>query len=334
MAEKIPLCFTRLLGQEKAREMLRRTLIAHRIPHSFIFKGPDGVGRKLFGRGFAAAVNCRDSSTIGACGVCSSCLKFSSGNHPDFVVITPEKEGIRINQVRELTRDLSYPPYESAMRVVVLEDIHTMRQEAANSLLKTLEEPPENNLLILTSESSREILETLISRCQVIPFCRLGNDDTAKILKEHGVDSTEALLLAHLFEGSPGRALLLRDTDIVELWKEIVAVLSAGSSESDADIGAVVKLAEKMAALKENLGYLLDLLKVWMRDLLVAAQAPAFSSGTILQFSGVDSESLPLKSWSSGQLFARVQAIDSAERALGRNCNRLLVREVLLFKLK
>ncbi|MBW1635448.1 MAG: DNA polymerase III subunit delta' [Deltaproteobacteria bacterium] len=334
MAEKTPLCFTRLLGHERAGEMLKRSLVTDRIPHSFIFKGPEGVGRKLFGRGFAAAINCRDSSTIGACGICSSCLKFYSGNHPDFMVVSSEKGGIRINQVRNLSRNLSYPPYESAMRVVILEDVHTMRQEAANSLLKTLEEPPENNLLILTADASREILATLTSRCQVVPFCRLSNDDTARILKGHGVSSAEALLLAHLSEGSPGRALLLKETDIVELWKDIVAVLSSGQSGADADIGVLIKLAAKMAELQENLEHLLGLLKVWFRDLLVAARVPACSKETILQFSGVDLELSPLKSWSSGQLFAKVQAIDSAQRALARNCNKLLVCEVLLFKLQ
>ena len=85
-------------------------------------------------------------------------------------MISPEKGVIKIDQIRRLTRELSYPPYESLMRVVVLEDVHTMRREAANSLLKTLEEPPENNLLILTAEASQEILATLTSRCQVVPF--------------------------------------------------------------------------------------------------------------------------------------------------------------------
>jgi len=334
MIEKTPLCFSRLAGQKKAKEMLKRTLVAGRIPHAFIFKGPEGVGKKLFGRGFAAAVNCRDSSAIGACGVCPSCRKFYSGNHPDFVVVAPEKGGIKINQVRKLSRDLSYPPYESAMRVVILEDVHAMRQEAANSLLKTLEEPPENNLLILTAESSREILATLTSRCQVVPFCRLGDGETAGILEGHGVDPTEALLLAHLFEGSPGRALLLRDTDIVKLLQDIIAVLSAGSAGTDPDVSIILQLAEKMAEMKENLHYLLGLLKVWIRDLLVAGRVSGQSGKITVRLSGAESEVSPSKSWSSGQLFAKVQAVESAERALARNCNRLLVCEVLLFKLQ
>ena len=332
MAEQPLLCFTQLFGQEKAKLMLKRSLAADRIPHSYIFKGPEGVGRKLFGRGFAAAINCRNPSGIAACGTCSSCIKLYSGNHPDFLVVTPEREGIRINQVRKLSRDLTYPPYESKMRVVILEDVHTMRQEAANSLLKTLEEPPENNLLILTAESSQEILSTLTSRCQVVPFSRLEDGDTAKILEEYGVDHGEALFLARLFEGSPGRALLLKDTEIVALWRDIVTALSAGTNDSDSDLSVVIKLAERMAGLNAHLEHLLGLLKVWLRDLLIAHHAPSLQRETILQLLKV--ETLQLKSWSSRQLFAKVQAIDSAERALARNCNKLLVCEVLLFKLQ
>ncbi len=332
MAEQPLLCFTKLSGQGKAKRMLKRSLTADRIPHSYIFKGPEGVGRKLFGRGFAAAINCRNPQGIAACGACSSCIKFHSGNHPDFLVITPDGGGIRISQVRKLSRDLTYPPYESAMRVVILEDVHTMRQEAANSLLKTLEEPPENNLLILTAESSQEILATLTSRCQVVPFSRLDDDDTAKILENHGVEPGNAHLLAHLSGGSPGRALSLKDTEIVDLWKDIVAVLSVQPIDPGSDLSVVLQLAEKMAGLKDDLDHLLGLLKVWLRDLLVVHHAPSLPGETTLQLLKVASPDL--KSWSSEQLFAKVQAIDSAERALARNCNRLLVCEVLLFKLQ
>ncbi len=332
MAERPLLCFTQLLGQGKAKRMLKRSLAADRIPHAYIFKGPEGVGRKLFGRGLAAAINCRNPRGIAACGACSSCIKFHSGNHPDFLVISPDGGGIRINQVRKLSRDLTYPPYESAMRVVILEDVHTMRQEAANSLLKTLEEPPENNLLILTAESSQETLATLTSRCQVVPFSRLDDDDTTKILENHGVEPGNARLLAHLSGGSPGRALSLKDTETVELWKDIVAVLSVQSIDSDPDLCVVLQLAEKMADLKDHLDHLLGLLKVWLRDLLVAHHGPSLPGETTLQLLKVASPDL--KSWSSEQLFAKVQAIDFAERALARNCNRLLVCEVLLFKLQ
>ena len=311
--------------------MLKRSLVSGRVPHAYIFKGPDGVGRKLFGRGFAAAINCRNSEEIKACGVCPSCMKIYSGNHPDFKVVSPEKGGIKIGQIRKLCKDLTYPPYESAMRVVILEDIHTMRLEAANSLLKTLEEPPENNLLILTADSSQEILATLTSRCQVVPFSGLQDEDTANILKKHGVDPGDAQIFAHLSGGSPGKALLLKNTEIVELWRDIISVLSVGGDASDSNLGMVLKLAEKMAGLKDHLDHLLVFLRVWLRDLLVADHCSS-SLGGVVQF--IKEEPGELKSWSSRQLFAKLRAIDTAERALARNCNRLLVCEVLLFRLQ
>lgn len=332
MADHSLLCFTQLLGQEKAKRMLQRSLLSDRVPHAYIFKGPEGVGRKLFGRGFAAAVNCRDRSSVSACGVCPSCVKILSGNHPDFLIISPEKGGIKIGQVRKLCKDLTYPPYESRMRVVILEDVHAMRPEAANSLLKTLEEPPENNLLILTADSSREILATLTSRCQVVPFSGLQVDDTVTILRWHGVDPDDAHLFAHLSGGSPGRALLLYKTEIMELWKDIVSVLSVEERGPGSDLGVVLKLAEKMAELKDDLNHLLTFLKVWLQELLVAYHCSSTFTGSTAHF--LKEEPRKLKNWNSDQLFAKLQAVDIAERGLARNCNRLLVCELLLFKLQ
>ncbi len=315
------LCFTQLLGQDKAKRLLRRSLTAARIPHAYIFKGPEGVGKKLFARGVAAALNCRDVNVVGACGVCSSCKKFRTLSHPDFMVIKPEKGVIKIDQIRRLTRDLSYPPYESALRVVVIEDVQTMRREAANSLLKTLEEPPENNLLILTAEASQEILPTLTSRCQVIPFSQLSIDDTTTILVSHGMDRETAVLLARLAEGSPGKALLFQKTDMIVLWRKIVAFLSDPAIDADRDVGLLLSHAENMAALKDELPALLGLLKIWVRDLLMGEER----QNAVVPL---------LKKWNSPELFARLQAIDRAGRELARNCNRNLICEVLLFKLQ
>lgn len=314
-------CFTQLLGQEKAKRLLRRSLAAERIPHAYLFKGPEGVGKKLFALGVAAAVNCRDRNSVEACGKCTSCKKFRSMNHPDFLVVKAEKGGIKIDQIRRLARDLSYPPYESPMRIVVIEDVQTMRREAANSLLKTLEEPPENNLLILTAEASQEILPTLTSRCQVIPFGPLSIADTAAILTSHDIERESAVLLARLAEGSPGRALVLHKTAMIDLWRKIVAFLSDPAVDTDRDVGLLLRYAEEMATLKEELPALLGLLKIWLRDMLIQEDQHNLN----VTFS---------PQWSTSGLQTRMQAIERAGRELGRNCNRNLICEVLLFKLQ
>jgi DNA polymerase III subunit delta' len=324
MFDVATICYTSLHGQEKAKRMFSKSLLAGRVPHAYLFRGPDGVGKRLFAQGVAAAINCRERVGAVACGKCPSCCKFRSGNHPDFLVIRPVKGVIKIEQIRQLSKELSYPPFESTTRIVVLEDVHTMRREAANSLLKTLEEPPADNLLILTAESSQEILATLISRCQVVPFSQLSIEDTTAILIKNGIEAEAGLLFARLSEGSPGRAMLFQKSEMVTVWREVVGVLADPVILPDRDVGVLLRLAEKMAALKEDLPSFFGLLKIWIRDLLLVGQAADATANN----------RIPRKSWSSAELFAKLQAISKAERELARNCNRSLVCEVLLFALQ
>ena len=327
------LCYSQVLGQQKAQHLVARALGSGRVPHAFLFKGPDGVGKRLFARGVAAALNCRGGEAGKACGRCVSCRKFISANHPDYVVVRPEKGMIKIDQVREVTRTLGYPPYESKLRIVLLEDVHTMRQEAANSLLKTLEEPPVGNVLILTAESAQEVLPTISSRCQVVPFYGIEEELCASIilgeLPELGHGA--ARMLARLAEGSPGRALLLHEAEMIEVLQEIVAVASDPSVDGERDVGLLLQVAEKMAAIKEHLPSLLGLVRLWLRDTLVALYQP--DAPPELHGFGLTPET-PVKNWSSDSLFAKLQAVERAEEELRRNCNRTLVCEVLIFRLQ
>ena len=324
--------FAHLLGQEKAKILLGRSLVTGRTPHAYLFRGPEGVGKQLFARVLAATLNCRQRIAGTACGSCTSCRKFRSGNHPDFVVIRPEQGSIKIDRIRELIKSLSYPPYESATRVVLLEDIHTMRREAANSLLKTLEEPPENNLLILTVASSKTILSTIASRCQTVPFFPLSRKDTVKILLEQGMEEKTAMLLARLSEGSPGRALLFRQTEMVETLEKVITVVVDSSAAGDSQVGLLLQMAEVMAGLKENLVPFLGLLRIWIRDALV------FCLGQEQGDRAVETSRWTGEDWlgnrSPEELFTKLGAIDRAEQELGRNCNRTLVCEILLFRLQ
>ncbi len=324
--------FAHLLGQEKAKALLGRSLATGTTPHAYLFRGPEGVGKQLFARVLAATLNCRQRRDGAACGSCSSCRKFRSGNHPDLVVIRPEQGTIKIDRIRELIKALSYPPYESATRVVLLEDIHTMRREAANSLLKTLEEPPENNLLILTVASSKDILSTITSRCQSVPFFPLSRNDTVQILLEQGMEEKTAMLLARLSEGSPGRALLFRETEMVETLEKVITVVVDSSVTGDSQVGLLLQMAEVMAGLKENLVPFLGLLRIWIRDALV------FPLGLDKQDRSMESSRWSGGDWLAGrtpeELFKKLQAIDRAEQELGRNCNRTLVCEILLFRLQ
>lgn len=316
-------CFTGVVGHDKAKGLFARALRAGRIPHAYLFRGPDGVGKRRFAQGVAMAINCRSREGEAACGRCPSCRKYLSGNHPDLVLISPIKGTIRIEQIRALSKELGYPPFEAAMRVVIIEGIETMRREAANSLLKTLEEPPPDNLLILTADSSREILPTLLSRCQVLPFGPLRREQAVQVLVTQGMPVETATLLAGFAEGSPGRALALDKGEMVEVYLQVVELLDDPQLHPDRDVWRILVLAERMAALKEHLPVFLGLLRLWLGEGLRRAVGGDFSGRT----------PAPRKSWSSTEVFATLQAISRAEEELARNCSRTLVCEVLLFRL-
>ncbi|MBB5346881.1 DNA polymerase-3 subunit delta' [Desulfoprunum benzoelyticum] len=326
--------FSGLLGQEKAKKLIRRALSSERMPHAFLFRGPEGVGKQLFAREMAAAVNCRSRERERPCGACSSCRKFRSGSHPDFMVVSPDKGAIKIEQVRQTSLALSYPPYESQTRVVLIEDVHGMRAEAANCLLKTLEEPPPDNLLILTADSSREILPTLASRCQLVPFYSLSQRQTVEVLLgcDAGLDQDTAELVARLAEGSPGRARLFLQTEMIAVMRKVTAVLSDPSLHPDRDTGALLQAAGIMADSKENLPSLLGLLRLWLRDRLMLVCGLSDRSGRP-EGGGYGTGRDRVNNWSLPRFFDTLETITAAERQLARNCNRHLVCEVLLFKL-
>lgn len=327
MGEATLLNFHHLLGQEKAKSMLGRALTRDRIPHGYLFYGPVGVGKMLFARALGAAIHCGNRTGGESCGNCVPCRKMRSWNHPDFTVVRPDKNTFRIAQVRELIKHLEYPPYESATRVIVLEDVHTMGQEAANCLLKTLEEPPPGNVLILTADSSRELLPTIRSRCQLVPFAPLSMMDTAAILIRQGIEGDSAEILARLGEGSPGRSLNLSRKEMIPLFEELVDFLVAPQTADSQDVFICLGLSERLSELKDDLPDFLGLLKLWVRDQLIRVTAKK-GAGTQVD------EGSSAKNWSSTQLFATLRVIDGAEAQLGRNCNKNLVSEVLLFTIQ
>lgn len=307
--------FFSLAGQDQAKTVLDRVFNSGRLAHAYLFRGPDGVGKKRAALLSAARLNCAETAATGPCGDCPPCRKLRSGNHPDVVVVSAENGTIKIDRIRELCRSLAYPPYESEMRTVIIEDIHTMTPEAANSLLKTLEEPPPRNLLILTAESSRELLPTIVSRCQTIPFYGLAAETCARVIRQQCPDlgTEEAVLLAELAGGSPGTALLLQQKELLGVYHKVRELLDADTTAEVGDmVTAPLETAAALAALKEDLPLILGLLRIGVRDQMLADER-----GTELH-----------------RLNRHLAAIEKAHRQLDRNCNRTLVCEVLLFNLQ
>jgi DNA polymerase III delta' subunit len=156
-------------GQELAKQYFRRAIDLGRLSHAYLFLGPEGTGKKLFARELAKALLCASGTP---CGACPSCLQIDHGNHPSVNFYGPAdgKSLIDIDTARAFCERTHYR--SSQLQVDVIEEAHCLNEPAANALLKTLEEPPEKVILILTAQSSGSLLPTIVSRCHRIPFVR------------------------------------------------------------------------------------------------------------------------------------------------------------------
>jgi len=313
--------FADIIGQPKAVQLLSRALAGNRLAHAYLFIGPEGVGKQTTATALAGFLFC-GSSQKKPCGQCSGCLKFLSGNHPDYLSIRPDGATIKIDQIRALKKDLRFPPFEAGMRIVCMEEIQTMRREAANSLLKILEEPPPDNLLLLIASESQPILPTILSRCQVIPFTPLTPDQTSGIIRtlEPGLTPEDARSLAVLSGGCPGQVRQLHSDDVLELRNSCLGALSSGGRSAAESVELALDLAGRMAELKEGLETLLDLMAVDFKERMVRRLCAAEPDAA-------------REDWSLPQLSDMVQAVDSARSGLAANCNRGLVCEVLVLEL-
>ncbi len=320
--------FSKIIGQPKAVKLLSRALVGDRLAHGYLFTGPDGVGKTTTALALAAYQFCEARDEARPCGRCGGCMKFASGNHPDFLTIRPDGAAIKIDQVRGLKKDLRFSPFESGMRIVVIEDVQTMRREAGNSLLKILEEPPPDNLLLLIASESEPILPTIISRCQVIPFVPLTMDQAATVISRLNpqLDSKEAHALAVLTSGCPGQVQALHSEEVLNLRNDCIQAMLAGSQTDAGSVELALDLAGRVAELKDGLDTFFDLLAIFFKENMVAILCDGEGSGD----GEVDTAR---ESWNLQQLSDMVQAVDSARRGLAGNCNRGLVCEVLMLAL-
>jgi DNA polymerase-3 subunit delta' len=203
-----PRFFRDILGQERVISHLKTAMAKGRLSHAYLFVGPQGVGKASVARALAAALNCAQPRADGdACGECPSCRRLQAGTHPDFLVISPpeSKAQIGIGQIRELRRLTEYPPW-GAWRVAVIkpaEALTAQNDAAANALLKTLEEPPDRHVLVLTALGEADLLPTVVSRCHKLAFAPLPAPLVAQeLVKRRGLPPARAALLAALSGGS------------------------------------------------------------------------------------------------------------------------------------
>ena len=219
--------------QHVAIGTLRRAIDAQRVPHAYLFDGPEGVGKKSTARAWAAALNC-ESRSGDACENCESCRKISQDVHPDVRVLgLPEgKARIPIELVREAERWLALPPHEGRAKVLILDPADQMSAAAANALLKTLEEPRAGSYLVLVTAAASSLLPTVRSRCHRLAFRPLSEETVDRLLRERGRDEETARMLAALSGGSMKRAAQYEDENLSGRLDAVLDLIEAATART------------------------------------------------------------------------------------------------------
>ncbi|HHZ16302.1 MAG TPA: DNA polymerase III subunit delta' [Clostridia bacterium] len=306
--EKTDLGWARLKEQKRAISLLKAAFAAGRISHAYLFYGHKGGGKYQTAVAFTQLLFCKRPQEGEPCGSCPECQKIAAGNHPDVLVISPDGLSIKIEQIRALQERFYYQSYEGNYKVIIIRQADLLTEQAANSLLKVLEEPPEKTVFILLAEALFKLPITIQSRCQPVPFAYLDQGERT------GQDEQSLALLTKLKAKC-------------RLPELIAALQQGGYKELFAWTEMVDKIKWKDLSKKDLTALLLEQLMVIYRNRLIwqLTKREEFILGD---------DALTL-----GQLDPRVclQAlaeINKAVFALRYNANNRLNLEVLLLKLR
>ncbi len=309
-----------VIGQQRAKEILRQALKNQRLAHAYLFSGPRGTGKDAMAIELAKVLNCeRDNQD--ACGECSGCLKFGQLAHPNVKLVfalpvgknekygdspvaklsdedigflreeiqqkarqpyhritLPKANNIKINSIREIRKESSLTAFEGGKKVFIIIEAENLSDESANALLKTLEEPQEDTLLILTTSQPDNLLPTIISRCQHIRFGPLTVEEISSALQQREtIEPARAEFIAQLSHGSYSRALELTSTTLEERYAEAVEFLRTALYKPRQEL---YRLTDEIIAENErgDMEEFLGLLQSWFHAAMVLRENDVLQS--------------------------------------------------------
>jgi len=320
-----------LVGNGWAVAMLRKHVINGTTRHAYLFAGPPGLGRRTLALRFAQALNCPTPVEPGIpCGECRDCKQIAAMQYTDLTVVQAEAEGgtLKVDQIREARRTLVLKPYQAKHRIALFLRFQEANDNAANALLKTLEEAPSYAVLILTADNPEQLLPTIVSRCEVLRLRPLKVEDVTKALESRGMESGQAKLIAHISGGRFGYALRLLEDDSLlgrreERLNDLQTLISASRVEKFA-------YADKLSRDRESMRQaILVWLSYWRDVMLRTAEA---STPLVNLDRNVEIEDLAQRldlSMARGV----VSGLEDVLEKMERNVNSRLLAEVLLLDL-
>jgi DNA polymerase-3 subunit delta' len=321
------MAFADLIGHSTQIETLRRALLNGRLHHAYLFFGPAGVGKRTVAMGLAQAIHCAE---LGGdyCGRCVNCANIMGGNHADvrFIGLLPDKKEISIQQVRELERELRFRSFSGKRKIAIVDPVALMNATAQNALLKTLEEPPADSLIILIATHAGALLPTLRSRCLRLSFAPLPRAEVAAFLRtKRGAKAENAEFVAAMAMGSIGAALALDQEALTEKrksWTGSLAELKSG------DYQAAISAAETLAGSRDDSLAFLGWAESWYRDLLIYAVTG--EPDELVNLDMLDEIEQRSAEYGAERALAAFAEAAGATARIQRNLNRRMVLEKFL----
>lgn len=344
--------FDKLIGNNHLKEVFRRMLIADRLPHSLLFVGEEGTGKRAFALELAKAFVCQNPQNSEACDACGACRradKFNFPNsdkkedyekvffseHPDIGMVVPFKNGIPVDAVRQLETEANFRPFEARARFFLIdnaEKLNAAKDNAANALLKTLEEPSPTSYIFLITSRPASLLPTIRSRCQQIRFAPVETKQIEGFLegtKQYSIEDAE--LLSRLAHGSVGRGLRLdlgKFRERREMLLKVIETLLANQNRA-----ALLKIAEEINDAKNKDYYedYLEILQTLIRDVWILRLGAA--ADKIVNADLKDKLAKLAEKAESKRLAAWLREIEVLRENLSINVNRKIATDALFMQM-
>ncbi len=323
------------IGHEWAVALLRRAMETGHLAHAYLFTGPPSIGKTTLAIDLAAAILC--TGDVPPCGHCMSCQRIAQGTHPDVTMVRPDNGPmnigkIKIDQIRSLQRELMLSPHQGATqmaatrgRIAVITEFQTATSEAANALLKTLEEPPGHARLLLTATDASLLLPTIVSRCQLLPLRALSRQQVEDSLIARGdIEATRARLIARLAAGRMGWAIgAAEDPSVLAQRQQQLEALQKLLREGPA---ARIQAAERLGK-RQDLDDIMQLWQTWWRDVAVVASG---CEELVVNLDYLEALQRQARQHGLEQAHGALRGIESAQQRIEQNVNPRLALEALL----
>ncbi len=310
--------FDDVLGNSRVKKILRLALQKNRVPNSLLFSGPSGVGKRSLARILAKAVNC-EQETGDACEKCPTCVAISGRRLPDVWEIEPEGQVVKIDQMRAVRQAAYLRPMVGHKRVFIIDEAEKMNDEASNSLLKILEEPPLFSLIILLTANAHLVLPTIKSRCQILQFSPIGKEEIRRVLADKGCPDDRAKIISLLVNGNLEAALEVDWDEIQNRRKEAWGIFQSFLKKERASSFLRSYAFAQRNLIREDFERTLEFMASFCRDMILIKERgePSLLLNPDYSDNLADLE----KAWSLEKIQACLRQIDYAISGLNKNLN-------------